>query len=257
MSQEELYINGELLRLRREARGWVLNDMATRACMSTKQIRQLEEGGMSSFYSVAVKATAAKKVAGLLGISEAEVFGHAVQVEAQEEVLTSDEVTEEVLANLAEDAPAPTISELQAADKASLETESSGNHLSAHDAESPKESEKNNTSLWVIVLLFASALGVAAYMRPADEVPVEAAPPLQVLPAEATEAASAASAAEMPASASSAVADMGVVVSQKTASASATSSSSAPAATSVIAISSAPRAPQPVAAPVTAASKAP
>lgn len=61
MSQDELSINGDLLRLRREARGWALSDMAIRACMSVKQIRQLEEGGMSSFYSPAVKATAAKK----------------------------------------------------------------------------------------------------------------------------------------------------------------------------------------------------
>ena len=76
MSQEEIFINGELLRLRREAQGWVLNDMATRACMSVKQIRQLEEGGMSSFYSVAVKATAAKKVGALLGLSAEEVFSH-------------------------------------------------------------------------------------------------------------------------------------------------------------------------------------
>jgi transcriptional regulator with XRE-family HTH domain len=62
MGQEELFINGELLRLRREARGWLLNDLATRACMSVKQIRQLEEGGMSSFYSAAVKVTSAKKL---------------------------------------------------------------------------------------------------------------------------------------------------------------------------------------------------
>jgi len=74
MSQDQLLINGDLLRLRREARGWALNDMATRACMSTKQIRQLEEGGMSSFYSEAVKVTAAKKVGALLGLSADEVF---------------------------------------------------------------------------------------------------------------------------------------------------------------------------------------
>ena len=51
MGQEEIFINGDLLRLRREASGWVLNDLATRACMSVKQIRQLEEGGLSAYYS--------------------------------------------------------------------------------------------------------------------------------------------------------------------------------------------------------------
>ena len=69
MSQEETFINGELLRVSREARGWGVNDMATRACMSVKQIRQLEEGGSSSFYSESVKLTSAKKVGGILGLT--------------------------------------------------------------------------------------------------------------------------------------------------------------------------------------------
>ena len=74
MSQEQASINGALLRLRREARGWLQTDVATRACMSVKQIRQLEDGGLSAFYSEAVKATAAKKVGALLGLTEDEVF---------------------------------------------------------------------------------------------------------------------------------------------------------------------------------------
>jgi len=54
-------INGELLRLKRESLGWLISDLATRACMSIKQIKQLEEGGSSSFYSESVKLTSAKK----------------------------------------------------------------------------------------------------------------------------------------------------------------------------------------------------
>ena len=76
MTQEHASINGALLRLRREARGWVQSDVATRACMSVKQIRQLEDGGLSAFYSEAVKVTAAKKVGHLLGLTEDEVFSH-------------------------------------------------------------------------------------------------------------------------------------------------------------------------------------
>lgn len=67
-------INGDLFRLRREERGWLLNDMATRACMSVKQIRQIEEGGDSAFYSNAVKLTAAKKVGALLGLKPEDIF---------------------------------------------------------------------------------------------------------------------------------------------------------------------------------------
>jgi transcriptional regulator with XRE-family HTH domain len=76
MTQEHASINGALLRLRREARGWVQSDVATRACMSVKQIRQLEDGGLSAFYSDAVKVTAAKKVGALLGLTPEEVFSH-------------------------------------------------------------------------------------------------------------------------------------------------------------------------------------
>ena len=68
-------IDGSAVRLRREAQGWAINDLASRACLSVKQVRQIEEGGLSSFYSENVKLTAAKKVAALLQLSEAQLFG--------------------------------------------------------------------------------------------------------------------------------------------------------------------------------------
>ena len=67
-------INGALLRMRREELGWALADLATRACLSNKQVKQIEEGGTSSFYSESVKATAAKKIGGILGLPEQSVF---------------------------------------------------------------------------------------------------------------------------------------------------------------------------------------
>ncbi len=68
-------IDGSAIRLKREAQGWALTDMANRACLSVKQIRQIEEGGMTAFYSESVKLTAARKVAGLLQMSETQLFG--------------------------------------------------------------------------------------------------------------------------------------------------------------------------------------
>ena len=67
-------INGSLLKIKRESLGWTLADMAARACLSTKQVRQLEEGGDNSFYSHAIKLTVAKKIATILSISEDELF---------------------------------------------------------------------------------------------------------------------------------------------------------------------------------------
>ena len=68
-------IDGNAVRLRRESLSLGLADVATRACLSVKQVRQIEEGGMTAFYSENVKLTAARKVAGLLSLPEAELFG--------------------------------------------------------------------------------------------------------------------------------------------------------------------------------------
>jgi transcriptional regulator with XRE-family HTH domain len=89
-------IDGSVVRLRREAQGWAINDIASRACLSVKQIRQIEEGGLSSFYSENVKLTAAKKVAALLQLSEAQLFGQVplYPPQAEEESFLFDSATE-------------------------------------------------------------------------------------------------------------------------------------------------------------------
>ena len=68
-------IDGQTVRRKREALGLAVSDVATTACLSTKQIKQIEEGGMTAFYSENVKLTAARKVAALLGMTEAQLFG--------------------------------------------------------------------------------------------------------------------------------------------------------------------------------------
>ena len=89
-------IDGSVVRLRREAQGWAINDIAARACLSVKQVRQIEEGGLSSFYSENVKLTAAKKVAALLQLSEAQLFGQVplYPPQAQEESILFEPKTE-------------------------------------------------------------------------------------------------------------------------------------------------------------------
>lgn len=226
MSQEDTFINGELLRLRREARGWVLSDLATRACMSVKQIRQLEEGGMSSFYSAAVKMTSAKKVGALLGLSAEEVFAQEAQATAKPEAVESEAFVAELEVPSTEDKPAEAMSDLQVVVEIEVDT---ADH--APVASVVAEEPKSKTSLWIIAGLFASALAVAAYMQPQDEPVAEAAPPLQVLPADVADPASAASAADMSASLADVVASpvsvsSAVVNVQKTASSASIVSSS-------------------------------
>jgi transcriptional regulator with XRE-family HTH domain len=179
MSQENCSINGDLLRLRREACGWVLNDMATRACMSVKQIRQLEEGGTSAFYSPNVKMTAAKKVGALLGLSAQQVLLQPDMPELDAHGHHEDIVAVE--SNIAPHVGSP--GQVSIHVDASAET--------ATPSASGVATTKSKTSLWVISGLFLAALGVAAYMQPEDEQPAEPAPPLQVVPSDSVDAASA------------------------------------------------------------------
>ena len=89
-------IDGNAVRLQRESQGWALSDLATRACLSVKQVRQIEEGGMTAFYSETVKLTAARKIAALLQMSEQQLFGQTspaavtVEAEAQEDQLGAE-----------------------------------------------------------------------------------------------------------------------------------------------------------------------
>jgi cytoskeleton protein RodZ len=184
MRQEERLINGEVLRLEREAQGWVLNDMALRACLSVKQIRQLEEGGSSAFYSPSVKVTAAKKVGSLLGLSVDQIFVSSIAsvTEQDNSVLHASAADADVDTSRTSDAP--TIEHVEV---------SASPSSSASKMPEPPSNQKTqpNTSLWAIAGLFVAALAVAAYMQPKEEAPAEPAPPLQVIPSDAEAPASA------------------------------------------------------------------
>ncbi len=54
--------------------GLSTQELAGMACLSVRQIEQIENGDSSSFYGPQVKFTAAKKVAGLLKLSEEDAF---------------------------------------------------------------------------------------------------------------------------------------------------------------------------------------
>lgn len=153
--EQESTINGVALRLAREARGWALSDMATRSCMSTRQIRQLEEGGSSSFYSVSVKLTAVKKVGALLGLSQEQWFiapAPAVALSTDAAMVTASQAQADALANVSS--------------------------ISPSQVEASALMPKAKVSLWTILALFTAALGVAAVMRPAPEpVATESVPP--------------------------------------------------------------------------------
>jgi cytoskeleton protein RodZ len=58
----------------REKLGLSTKDLGGKACLSARQIEQIENGETSSFYSAQIKVTATKKVAKLLNLSDEEAF---------------------------------------------------------------------------------------------------------------------------------------------------------------------------------------
>ena len=63
-------ILGDQLKEAREKAGLTLQDVATKASLSKRQVQEIENGGASLFYSVGIKLTAAKKVGKLLYLNE-------------------------------------------------------------------------------------------------------------------------------------------------------------------------------------------
>ena len=78
----------------REKCAMSVEQLALLACLSKKQIQQIENGQSSSFYSPAIKLVAAKKVAKLIQLDEKDAFDFGPQAElplTQEGELTQDE----------------------------------------------------------------------------------------------------------------------------------------------------------------------
>ena len=65
----------------REKRALSVEQLALLACLSKKQIQQIENGQSNSFYSPAIKLVAAKKVAKLIQLDEKDAFDFGPQAE--------------------------------------------------------------------------------------------------------------------------------------------------------------------------------
>jgi len=70
----ESYIIGENFQQARELQGKSRSYISQKLCCSELQIKQIEEGGKSSFYTVAQKLKTAKKMADLLGMTTDQAF---------------------------------------------------------------------------------------------------------------------------------------------------------------------------------------
>jgi transcriptional regulator with XRE-family HTH domain len=88
-------IQGKALKAAREKLRLDPQDLATKACLSKKHITELEEGGVSSFYSESHKITVAKKVAKILQLDESLVLVHPDGDVVQQESLPFDAVIDD------------------------------------------------------------------------------------------------------------------------------------------------------------------
>jgi transcriptional regulator with XRE-family HTH domain len=85
-------IRKEAFKTARESAGLSTEELALKACLSNRQIEQLENGEIASFYGAQVKYTAAKKVAALLKLSEQDAFDFGNQPPVMEVAVPVEEM---------------------------------------------------------------------------------------------------------------------------------------------------------------------
>jgi transcriptional regulator with XRE-family HTH domain len=206
MNEPARMINGAFLRQRREGKGWAQTDLATRACLSLRQVRQIEDGGNSSFYSESVKATSARKIATLLGLPPESAF-----VQAHADTVSVNPVTDPLTPTDNEQAPAPVVAQPpHAPGPAGADLSSVMTHVAVATADidpPPPQSlssaggegeSRSSGFLWLAVLAVAVCAGVLLMPKSSDvpqtpnmAAPVDPnppAPPPMVLPADSVEA---------------------------------------------------------------------
>ena len=81
----------------RQSLGLSTKDLSGMACLSVRQIEQIENGESGSFYSTQIKFTAAKKVAGLLKLSPEDVFNFSGFAQAPKAVEVGEKLQEGVV----------------------------------------------------------------------------------------------------------------------------------------------------------------
>ena len=89
----------------RESLGLSTKDLSGMACLSVRQIEQIENGGMTSFYGPHIKFVAAKKVAALLKLKEEDAFDFGQKAPPEKILETIVEEVEKV--EIVEKTPAP------------------------------------------------------------------------------------------------------------------------------------------------------
>jgi transcriptional regulator with XRE-family HTH domain len=137
-------IQGKALKAAREKLRLDVQDLATKACLSKKHITELEQGGISSFFSESHKITVAKKVAKILQLDESVVLVHPDGDLSQQESLPFDATIEDVAPNTQE---ASTVKEVKASVSEKKPVAEDSNQATAHSKTELSASKPNKVSL--------------------------------------------------------------------------------------------------------------
>ena len=158
----------------RESLGLSTKELSGKACLSVRQIEQIENGESSSFYGAQVKVTAAKKVAGLLNLKEEDAFdfsgiGQAANQIASDEKLeavtaTSETKIKPIAEVVTKATPAPKkLIEPQNVSERKVLSASAGGSKSGNDGQPPKHSQKK---IFFLLVIGAAVIFSVVNLRP-------------------------------------------------------------------------------------------
>jgi cytoskeleton protein RodZ len=163
----------------REALGLSASDLAGKACLSVRQIQQIENGEINAFYSPKIKFTAAKKVAQLLNLQTEEAFDFGDLVSQLPFEVKEAKETKEA----EETKPSPAVVEEKSKPKAKTKASEpiakikSESVTAAKPAEQKSSASSKDQKRWLPILGFVAIAGFAFLsLRPslfdtASEVP--------------------------------------------------------------------------------------
>ena len=152
----------------RETLGLSTKELSGMACLSVRQIEQIENGEISSFYGPQVKFTAAKKVAGILKLSEEDAFDFGDLPTQESEVLPVTESEAPETSSVIEKTIGPEV-ELPEITQSNVTQQTEEDAEQAHSIEedgvdtSPKQTKKG---LYILVGAVAALVFSFVNLRP-------------------------------------------------------------------------------------------
>ena len=152
----------------RETLGLSAKELSGMACLSVRQIEQIENGEISSFYGPQVKFTAAKKVAGILKLSEEDAFDVGDPPLQESEVLPVTESEAPATSSVIEKTISPEV-ELPEITESNVTQQTEEDAEQAHSIEEdgvdtpPKQTKKG---LYILVGIVAALVFSFVNLRP-------------------------------------------------------------------------------------------